>query len=527
MSAGQPPIDDHGERGLRDQIERYRVAFVSVVTMIVVALLVGGYILAHERLSLPSWVPGLGSSYVTLKADFHTAQAVTAGQGQAVTIAGAKVGEIASVEVHEGSARVSMNIEPKYARYIYHDATMLLRPKTQLKDMTVEIDPGDPSSGAIKSGYVVPQAQTAPDVNFEEFLSSVDAETRTYLQELLAGAGEGLKGNSANLSAAFKRFDPIARISTKLAHALQFRQKNIERSVHNFQLILSALGNKDDEISQLVDASNAVFQTFSEQDRSVERTLHLLPGTLTKTRNGLGKLATAAKVTGTTLQALEPFAKALAPANAAAAKSFEETTPVIKNEIRPFAREVVPVVNQIGPSIKQLGQAFPDLQNSFSVLNEFFNEIAYNPGPKQGGFMFFLGWANHNLNSVLSTAEAHGPIGRTVSYLNCEVLPLLNGIATINPTVKLLVALFKPPSGEECVNLGLKTRAELEALGGLPPAGGAATTGTATTGTATTSAAAARKRTSTAAKGFQMKLLGTKDSSFFGHLASVGQEGGR
>ena len=69
--------------------------------MVVIAAVVGGYILAHENLKLPSWVPVLGKSYFTLKADFQTAQAVTPGQGQAVTIAGAKIGEIASVDLHE------------------------------------------------------------------------------------------------------------------------------------------------------------------------------------------------------------------------------------------------------------------------------------------------------------------------------------------------------------------------------------------------------------------------------------------
>ena len=67
--------------------------------MIVIAAVVGGYILAHENLKLPGWVPVLGRNYYTLKADFQTAQAVTPGQGQAVTIAGAKIGEIASVDL--------------------------------------------------------------------------------------------------------------------------------------------------------------------------------------------------------------------------------------------------------------------------------------------------------------------------------------------------------------------------------------------------------------------------------------------
>jgi phospholipid/cholesterol/gamma-HCH transport system substrate-binding protein len=497
-----PDEQHHGERGLRDQIERYRTAFISVVAMIVIALFVGGYILSNERLSLPGWFPVLGKSYTTLKADFRTAQAVTPGQGQSVTIAGAKIGEIASVQSNGGDALVTMNITPKYARYIYRNATMLLRPKTGLKDMTVEVDPGTPSAGRVPSGYTVPLSQTAPDVNFEEFLASLDGETRAYLQELIAGAGQGLKGNSANLSATFKRFDPIARYTQKLTAQLQLRSKNIERAIHNFQLIVSALGAKDTEISQAIDASNAVFKTFAEQDKSVEKTLQLLPGTLSETKRGLGKLATASSVLGPTLTKLEPFANALAPAQEASRSLFKQSTPIIKNEIRPFAREILPVVNQLQPSLKELGESFPGLSSGFSVFNEFFNELAYNPGPNQGGFMFFVTWASHNLNSVLSTADAHGPIGRTIAYLNCELLPLLTGVSEVNATVRLLIALFNPPTGAECTALG------------LAPAG--ATTG---------AAATARVHTKKAGEGFAMKLLGSRHSAF-GRLATA-SGGGR
>src|SRR6202163_3082109 len=130
-----------------EQIERYRTAFISVIVMIVFAAFVGGYILAHENLKLPGWVPVLGKNYFTLKADFQTAQAVTPGQGQAVTIAGAKIGEIASVNLQNGVAAVTMNLTTSYARGpSHHDATLLLRPKTQLKDMTVEVNPGTPAS---------------------------------------------------------------------------------------------------------------------------------------------------------------------------------------------------------------------------------------------------------------------------------------------------------------------------------------------------------------------------------------------
>jgi len=72
------PTDSHeGGLGVRDQIERYRSAFIAVVTMIVIAAVVGGYILAHENIILPGWFPVLGKNYYTLKADLQTAQALT------------------------------------------------------------------------------------------------------------------------------------------------------------------------------------------------------------------------------------------------------------------------------------------------------------------------------------------------------------------------------------------------------------------------------------------------------------------
>lgn len=443
-----------GGLSVREQIERYRTAFIAVVTMIVVAAAVGGYILAHENLKLPGWVPVLGRDYYTLKANFQTAQAVTPGQGQAVTIAGAKIGEIQSVNLNHGIATVTMRIVPKYAR-IYRNATMLLRPKTQLQDITVEVNPGTPSAGKLKSGETIPLAQTAPNVDFDEFLAGLDGETQAYLQELLAAAGEGLNHNGRALSAALKRFAPGSRYGQEIAQQLQSRDANIARSIHNFRLLTEALGGKDQQLAQLIDASNAVFATFREEDANFERTLHLLPGALRKTGKGLGTLAKATDQLGPALHKLRPFAKVLASANEQTQILAKKTTPILKNEIRPFAREILPVVNELQPATQKLGEAFPNLKVSFSVLNEFFNELAYNPSASKPNFLFFLDWGNHNLNSVVSSADANGPFGRALVYLNCNVLGILKGVGSINKNVNVLIGLLKPPSKQECISQGL------------------------------------------------------------------------
>lgn len=443
-----------GGLSVRDQIERYRTAFISVVTMVIIAAAVGGYILAHENFKLPSWVPLLGHNYYTLKADFQTAQAVTPGQGQAVTVAGAKIGEIASVDLHEGIATVTMKVTPKYAHF-YKNATLLLRPKTQLQDITVEVNPGTPSAGKLRAGEVLPLSQTAPNINFDEFLAGLDTETQAYLRELLAGAGEGLDHNNLAFAATLKRFEPAARFGKEIQRELARRDENVARSIHNFSLLTEALGTKDKQIAQLVDASNAVFETFSKEDANLQSTLRLLPGALKKTGTNLNKLGTAADQIGPALHKLRPFAKSLGPAQEATKRLAIKTTPIFKSEIRPFAREILPTVNELGPDTQGLGEAFPKLATSFSVINEFFNELAYNPGKGKAGFDFFLAWANHNLNSVLSTSDANGPVGRSVIYFNCNILKLLKGVSEVNESVSLLVGLLRPLKHTECVRLGI------------------------------------------------------------------------
>ena len=115
--------------------------------MIVIAAVVGGYILSHENLKLPSWVPVLGQSYFTLKGEFQTAQAVTPGQGQAVTIAGAKIGEIASVDLHNGVAMVTMHLVPKYAKAHLPRRDDAAAPEDPAEGHDGRGDPGRPPAG--------------------------------------------------------------------------------------------------------------------------------------------------------------------------------------------------------------------------------------------------------------------------------------------------------------------------------------------------------------------------------------------
>jgi phospholipid/cholesterol/gamma-HCH transport system substrate-binding protein len=433
---------------VRRAIQKHMRDFIAILVLIALSVAVGSFVLAHQRFTLPGWVPVIGKSFFTLKAEFSTAQAVTPGQGQTVDIAGVAIGQISSVDLVDGRAVVTMKVKKKYAKMIHPDATALLRPKTGLKDMIVELDPGTQGK-PFKSGFTLPISATAPDVNLDELLSSLDADSRDYLQLLIHGAGGALAGKGGpELAAAFRRFDPTTRDLRAINGLLAKRQGNVKRVIHNFSQLAEALAGKDKQLATLVDASNAAFGAFAAQDAALRRSLQLLPGALTDTKSALDKTDRFAAQLGPTLQALRRGARALGPSLRATQPFLRQTTPVIQKQLRPFTKDALPTVKQLRPAARDLASATPNLVTTLKVVNVLFNELAYNPpgnGVGQEGYLFWLAWANHDANAVFSTQDAMGAVRRGLLVVSCSAIGQLNAIGKVNPTLNTLVNLLHLP----------------------------------------------------------------------------------
>jgi phospholipid/cholesterol/gamma-HCH transport system substrate-binding protein len=429
---------------VRTAIRKHLRDFAFVIGLVVVALLVGSYVLSNQRFYLPKWVPVVGSDFVDYKAQFSTAQSVTPGQGQTVQVAGVDVGDITKVDLVGGRAVVTMKIRRKYTP-LYRNATALLRPKTGLNDMVIELDPGSRNAGEAPAGFTVPVAQTLPNVNFDEILSSLDTDTRSYLQILVGAAGEGVGGQGKRLSASLKRFEPTGRYLARLNGALAERERNIRRSVHNFRLLAQALGGKDDDLAALVDSSNRVFSVFARQDARLRDALQELPGTLNTTNTTLAKVDTLGKELGPTLGALRPAARALGPSLRDTRPFLSQTTPVIRDQLRPFARDALPVVKVLRPATRDLSLVTPKLTTTLQVANYLLNELTYNPPGKEEGYLFWAAWLNHDGASVFSTQDAHGPIRRGTILASCSTLGVLDQIGSVQPGLGTLAGLLHAP----------------------------------------------------------------------------------
>jgi phospholipid/cholesterol/gamma-HCH transport system substrate-binding protein len=437
---------------VKKAISKHLRDFLAVFFMILIAFGVTGYILSQERFHLPSWVPLVGSDFYHLNVEFQTGQAVVPGQGQTINIAGVKVGDVTNVMLKNGLAVVSVDMDKKYAP-VYRNAHVLLRPKTGLKDMYLALDPGTKDSGALPSGGTIPVANTLPDVNPDEILASLDADTRDYLRILLGAGGQAFQdrrghpgATAAALRQTFKRFEPTNRNLAKITSLLATRRQNVSHVIHNFRLITEELAHTDGTLGRWVEASNVNFRAFANQDVALREALGLLPSTLSVTNDTLAKVDKLGRIAAPAFQNLRPFARGLGPALRDVRPFLRQTTPVIQNQLRPFTQLAIPTVKQLKPAVADLAVVTPHLQNTFGVLNTLFNLFAYNPPGKEEGFLFWQTWLNHAGATVFNTQDAHGPIRRGLVIVSCGALGVLDNIVRANPQLSVLTQLLNAPS---------------------------------------------------------------------------------
>ncbi|MDX6622934.1 MAG: phospholipid/cholesterol/gamma-HCH transport system substrate-binding protein [Solirubrobacterales bacterium] len=421
---------------------------IFVLAIAGIAMMLG--IFTQQKASLPSWLPVVGQEFEQISADFSTAQAVTPGQGQSVDIAGIEVGKVTSVDLEDGHAVVGMDIQPKYMELIHPDAELLLRPKTGLNDMIVEIDPGK-GEESIEDGHNFPLAQTQPNTNLDAFLATLDADTRQYIQLLVAGGAQGIGGRGKQLGNALRRFGPFVHYVAKLNKAVAARHVALANVITNFADLTTELGRHDAEIKRFVSSSDAALGNFANQQEAIQEALIEFPRTLRVQRSALASSNRFSEVSYPALTGLIPQAQALAPAFRATEKMFAQTTAPIRDQIRPFTRQIRPVLTHAAEGSTPLSKTVRNFGNGLGGFNTFLNELAYKPKGKES-VLFYLPWLNHNFNASFNLQDAGGPLLRSLLLISCNGAFLSYGLTTEKPYLRTLLQAVGVPREEQIID---------------------------------------------------------------------------
>jgi phospholipid/cholesterol/gamma-HCH transport system substrate-binding protein len=469
-------------------IRKHWKDFLAIFGMAIVGLAIGVYILNQQSLRFPL----VQEKPKQIEIELSNAQAVQPGQGQTVRVAGVEVGRIADVHVEDGIAVVTLEIKKDYENLIRQDATALLRPKTALKDMFLEVNPG--TAKPVAEGGRIQVANTLPDIDPDEIYAALDADTRPYLKLLVAGAGKGLRDRGDDLREVFRRFEPIHRDLARVTKASAQRRVALKELIHNYGLLMTELGKHPQDLRRLVTASHSVFDALANEDTAISASVAQLPASLRASERALGQVQQFAPVLRSSLESLRKPIRKLPATNAAVIPFLKQTEPVIRTQIRPFVRAARPWTDDLRLAAEGTAKAMPDLQRSFGELNRFFNIGAYNPGGAEGldgksiseqrqrqeGFLYWLAWVSQNGSSLFSSADGQGPwrrvtiCGVPAAALTSIVNGVIGDISESNPALADELTSVTSPGGSSAVDQLLATQfgsCNFNALPSTPPPG--------------------------------------------------------
>lgn len=405
--------------------------FIAIVVLVIFAGAISFYILQEQRLRIPI----LEEKPFQFQAEFENAQGVVAGQGQTLRVAGVRVGDVSKVELVDGRAVVTFDVD-RDSLPIYEDATILMRPLTGLRDMFFLLDPGTRSAegGEIEEGQTLPLTNTAPDVPLDQILEALDNDNQAYLRAILVGAGQGLEGRGRDLGRILGSLGPINRDLERLNSAVAERDENLSRLVHNLSTLTGSIGKQDQDVMRLVTASNDTLAAIAQEDPDVQSAVSQLPSALSQTREALAAADDLGAELGPAFESLRPFARNLPELNSSTRELAETVTPIIRDEIRPLVRAAREPIPDISEGAKKLSKTAPGLTTIARKLNVLGNMAAYNPrgaeecpagncpAGRDEGYLYWAAWLGHNSTSVFQAQDANGLYRRIYFTTGCEEL---------------------------------------------------------------------------------------------------------
>jgi phospholipid/cholesterol/gamma-HCH transport system substrate-binding protein len=360
-----------------------------------------------------------------------------------VRISGVNVGKVQKIELSPDGdqAWATTAIDAQYAP-LPEDTRAILRTKTLLGETYIELSPGDRQGAELEDGGVLPEANIAESVQLDEIFRTFDARTRAAFQEWMQESAVSITGQGQNLSYAIGGLEPTFTEFDRLFRVLDSQRLAVGQLFSNGATTFQALRGRQGELGDLIESSNAVFQTTARRNRDIEALFRAFPTFLDESRLTLQRLKGFSENANPLMKQLVPAAEELSPTLITISKLapeakafFEGLGPVIKLSPEGFAaiREVFrdefpPLLRAVDPFLRNLNPILVGLKLYRVEVTSFFGNLAAT------------------LNGELP-AEGEGPQPhylRIMGPLNPETLTAYPRRLTINRT-----SAYSPPKWAE------------------------------------------------------------------------------
>ncbi len=400
--------------GFRKFLERARSepglgrSIIAWLVAVAVGTGAAGYFLMNQRFN-PPW-----EDRYSVWATFDQAPGVAPGKGQEVRIAGVEVGDIRSSRVSaDGNAQLELSIEANQT--IYSNAKFVLRPKSPLNDMYVEISPGGPPGKALRDGSTVPVAQTVRPVQIDEVIGHLDTDARRGLTALLSEADVALANAPAELPAGLVETDTATVDLQPVVQQLEQRRDLLAELMTSLSEIAAATGEDDARLTRLATSLQQTLATVGEQDDELDDALAEMPGFARELRG-------ASKNVRDLIDELDPTLESLADAEENLPDALERLNESVES-LDGFLDHATPVLRDAKPVLADLRVASPHLQATVADLRPITKDLDPFTATTVKHFDDLNGFFR-NTNSFVSLRDANRGIGRLLVGISPESVPL-------------------------------------------------------------------------------------------------------
>lgn len=283
--------------------------------------------------------------------------------GSEIRAAGVKVGEVQSIDLEDGRARVVMDVDAAVFP-IHEDARLSIRPINLLGENFIELQPGSAGKPVLEGA--IPVERTGSIVTLQGVLDTVDDPTSTALAALVSELGAGVDGNGDEMAAAIKALAPAMQNVDRLGDVLRSQNKVLGQLLKSADPMATAISGKEGErLDALVAQTRNLLVALGSEQQGIRDTVAELPATLKEARTTLSALDRVATTTAPTLAAARPvtddlqqiageiqdFTVYATPAFASFDGVFAEADKLIKQ-----AAPMVTALRKVGPEIEGVAE---------------------------------------------------------------------------------------------------------------------------------------------------------------------------
>jgi phospholipid/cholesterol/gamma-HCH transport system substrate-binding protein len=378
-----------------------------VVALVALAGVVGGVILSNQRFNWP-WEDSF-ALYATLE----EVPGVAPGQGQEVRIAGVPVGDIRSASVDdEGNARLELALDPEHK--VYDNATVVLRPKSPMNEMYVELNPGGPPGRQIANGDVLPLANSRRPVQVEEVLGHLDANVRDSLTALLSEADVALSRAPERLPKGLNATDDVVRQLRPVAESLQTRREKLAKLVTSLRQVAEGVGSDDERLTKLLGSMQSTFGSLDAKGASLDRSLASLPELTHRLRRATDAVQELSDELDPTLENVREASGSLPKSLSRLTKTVDRVGRTV-DVAKPVVSKARPVLADLRPFTRDLRQASPALQSITSQLDPVTGNLV--------AYLDDLGAFILNTRSLTSLTDGNGGLLRAQATVAPSSVP--------------------------------------------------------------------------------------------------------